>query len=138
MFISFNLFVLLILLTIVMIALIVFLTFTGGPSRKERQQKKAETLHSIPAHDENSATLIETTPDSTVTDVPFLRNKQPENNPSLPQANKPTYGGNDFYYISKESNPQKTDTVGEDDPFSILPYPKEQLDSHQSDKSHTE
>lgn len=136
MFISFNLFVGLILLTIVMIALIVFLTFTGGPSQKERQQKQVANHPFSPIPQENSNALLQATPDSSVTEVPFLRNKQPEKEPS--QASKPTYGGNDFYYVSKENNPQTTNTVEEEDPFSVLPYPKKQLNSNQPDKSHTE
>lgn len=120
MFISFNQFVFLILLTIVMIALIVFLTFTGTPSRRKKLQNPAENR---PFQQENTHPLVQPTPEPDVAEVPFLRNQQPEIDSS--QLSKPTYGGSDFYYLSREHPSQKFNTVEEKTPFSILPYPKE-------------
>lgn len=134
MFISLNIFILLILLTIIMLALIVFLTFTGGPSRKKQHKKIEHPQHSQPQKERTDDLQQQNSTHD------YLASQQQQENLESPAANQytPTHGGNDFQYLNPNNETPIYEPLEEDNPFSILPYPKETVEEQSHEDEHTE
>jgi len=107
MFISFGMFIGLIILTIIMIALIIYLTFTGG-NKQSRHNKVRQAEEAAKER--------------------LAQSNMPQSEQHLNQDN---FGGNsDFRSNSRTENRyhqelQSEESVEEDDPLRILPYPKD-------------